>query len=195
MYRRRMNDRENVARLLISCPDRHGIVAAVSGFLAASGANILSSDQHATEPEGGTFFMRMEFLLEGLSDRAPSWSGASRTRWPRRSRWTGGSPPRSSGSGWRSSPRAPTTACSTCSGAGGEASSTRTSSRSCQPPGSRGRRRRFGVPYYHVPVAPGLEGGAEARMLELLVARSTSSCSRATCRSSRATSSTGWVCR
>ena len=51
-------------RLLINCPDRHGIVAAVAGFLAASGANIISSDQHSTDPEGGEFFMRMEFTLE-----------------------------------------------------------------------------------------------------------------------------------
>ena len=51
------------ARLLISCPDRHGIVAAVSGFLAAHGANIVRSDQHSTDPEGGTFFMRMAFTL------------------------------------------------------------------------------------------------------------------------------------
>jgi formyltetrahydrofolate deformylase len=51
-------------RLLITCPDRHGIVAAVAGFLARSGANIISSDQHSTDPEGGEFFMRMEFNLE-----------------------------------------------------------------------------------------------------------------------------------
>jgi formyltetrahydrofolate deformylase len=51
-------------RLLITCPDRHGIVAAVAGFLAASGANITSSDQHSTDPEGGELFMRMEFTLE-----------------------------------------------------------------------------------------------------------------------------------
>jgi len=51
-------------RLLITCPDRHGIVAAVAGFLAGSGANITSSDQHSTDPEGGEFFMRMEFALE-----------------------------------------------------------------------------------------------------------------------------------
>ncbi|HEX6024402.1 MAG TPA: formyltetrahydrofolate deformylase [Solirubrobacter sp.] len=51
-------------RLLITCPDRHGIVAAVAGFLADSGANITSSDQYSTDPEGGEFFMRMEFTLE-----------------------------------------------------------------------------------------------------------------------------------
>ena len=44
-------------------------MAAVSGFLAGSDANILSADQHSTEREGGTFFMRMEFRLEGLAER------------------------------------------------------------------------------------------------------------------------------
>ena len=39
-------------------------MAAVAGFLAGSGANIISSDQHSTDPEGGEFFMRMEFNLE-----------------------------------------------------------------------------------------------------------------------------------
>jgi formyltetrahydrofolate deformylase len=48
-------------RLLVSCPDRAGIVAAVSGFLFRHGANILSSDQYSTDPSGGRFFMRMEF--------------------------------------------------------------------------------------------------------------------------------------
>jgi formyltetrahydrofolate deformylase len=64
-----MDKREHIARLLVSCPDRHGIIAAVSGFLFESDANILSSDQHSTDPEGGTFFMRMEFRLEALQDR------------------------------------------------------------------------------------------------------------------------------
>jgi formyltetrahydrofolate deformylase len=58
--------RESTARLLISCPDRRGIVAAVSRFLFEHGANVLDSDQHSTDPQGGTFFMRMEFHLEGL---------------------------------------------------------------------------------------------------------------------------------
>ncbi len=54
------------ARLLIGCPDRRGIVAAVSQFLFQHNANIISSDQHSTDPEGGRFFMRQEFSLEGL---------------------------------------------------------------------------------------------------------------------------------
>jgi formyltetrahydrofolate deformylase len=52
------------ARLLISCPDQPGIVAAVSGFLHARDANIVASDQHSTDPERGRFFMRMEFHPE-----------------------------------------------------------------------------------------------------------------------------------
>jgi formyltetrahydrofolate deformylase len=56
------------ARLLISCPDRHGIVAAVSGFLATRGANIVSSDQYSTDPEGGAFFMRMAFTIDAIGE-------------------------------------------------------------------------------------------------------------------------------
>ena len=58
-----------MARLLVTCPDRHGIVAAISAFLFESGANILTSDQYSTDPEGGTFFLRMEFRLEDLVAR------------------------------------------------------------------------------------------------------------------------------
>ncbi|MGA8717680.1 MAG: formyltetrahydrofolate deformylase, partial [Solirubrobacteraceae bacterium] len=53
----------SLLRLLISCPDRPGIVASVSRFLYESGANIVRSDQYSTDPEGGTFFLRMEFAL------------------------------------------------------------------------------------------------------------------------------------
>src|SRR5918999_3389351 len=61
-------------RLLVSCPDRPGIVAAVSRILLDAGANIVRSDQYSTDPWGGTFFLRMEFALdasqrEGLAER------------------------------------------------------------------------------------------------------------------------------
>jgi formyltetrahydrofolate deformylase len=52
-----------ITRLLISCADRPGIVAASSRLLTDVGANIVRSDQHTTDPRGGTFFMRMEFDL------------------------------------------------------------------------------------------------------------------------------------
>jgi len=70
------NERPHTARLLISCPDRRGIVAAVSQFLFAHGANILSSDQHSTDPEGGQFFMRMEFHIDGLDLSRPAFERA-----------------------------------------------------------------------------------------------------------------------
>jgi formyltetrahydrofolate deformylase len=49
------------ARLLISCADRPGIVAAVAGFLAERSANIVALDQHSTGGPDGEFFMRLEF--------------------------------------------------------------------------------------------------------------------------------------
>ncbi len=58
-----------IGRLLIHCPDRPGIVAAVSRLLNEQGANIVDSDQHSTDPTDGTFFMRTVFHLEGLADR------------------------------------------------------------------------------------------------------------------------------
>ncbi len=57
---------DHTARLLISCPDGPGIVAAVSSFLFERGANIVTSDQYSTHPERGTFFMRLAFYLPAL---------------------------------------------------------------------------------------------------------------------------------
>src|SRR5436305_10246450 len=57
-------------RMLISCPDRPGIVAAVSRFWYERGANIVHSDQHSTALQAGRFFMRVELDLPGLQERA-----------------------------------------------------------------------------------------------------------------------------
>jgi len=73
-----MTPEAGTARLLISCPDRPGIVAAVSGFLFRHGANIVSSDQHSTDPEGGRFFMRMEFSTEAMDLRGDELEAAFR---------------------------------------------------------------------------------------------------------------------
>lgn len=61
----------NRARMLISCPDGPGIVAAVSRFLYEHGANIVQSDQYTMNPEGGMFFMRVEFDLPSLAEALP----------------------------------------------------------------------------------------------------------------------------
>jgi formyltetrahydrofolate deformylase len=62
-------DPPNTAILLVSCPDRRGIVAALAQVLHGHGANILDADQH-TDPVAGQFFQRIRFDLEGmLTDR------------------------------------------------------------------------------------------------------------------------------
>jgi formyltetrahydrofolate deformylase len=61
---------DHTARLLISCPDGPGIVAAVSRHLFELGANIVASDQYSTHPEHGTFFMRTAFYLPALERAA-----------------------------------------------------------------------------------------------------------------------------
>jgi formyltetrahydrofolate deformylase len=57
---------DHTARLLISCPDGPGIVAAISSFLFERGANIVANDQYSTHPEQGMFFMRAAFYLPAL---------------------------------------------------------------------------------------------------------------------------------
>ena len=61
------------ATLLVTCPDRPGLVATVTGFLYNHGVNILQLDQHVAEGAGqddnATFFMRVAFEappVEGL---------------------------------------------------------------------------------------------------------------------------------
>jgi formyltetrahydrofolate deformylase len=66
---RRESELMNRARMLISCPDQPGIVAAVSQFLFEYGANIVQSDQYTMDPEGGMFFIRIEFDLAELASR------------------------------------------------------------------------------------------------------------------------------
>ena len=60
---------DDIGRLLLHCGDRPGLVAAVSTFLSAAGANIISLDQHATAQSGGTFMQRTIFHLPGLAAR------------------------------------------------------------------------------------------------------------------------------
>ncbi|HAS51022.1 MAG TPA: formyltetrahydrofolate deformylase [Gammaproteobacteria bacterium] len=53
--------------LTIACPDRVGIVAAVSGILAAHRANIIESDQFS-DTEYNRFFMRLVFDLDEVAE-------------------------------------------------------------------------------------------------------------------------------
>jgi formyltetrahydrofolate deformylase len=50
----------DTATLLVHCPDRRGIVAALAQLLYGHGANILDADQH-TDVASGQFFQRVRF--------------------------------------------------------------------------------------------------------------------------------------
>src|SRR6266513_5993067 len=58
------------AVLPLSCPDRKGVVAAISGFIAQHGGNILHADEHG-DAASSTFLMRAECEPAGL-DLPPS---------------------------------------------------------------------------------------------------------------------------
>jgi formyltetrahydrofolate deformylase len=66
----------DVGRLLVRCPDRPGIVAVLSRLLADVGANITESQQHSSDPIGGTFTLRLEFVLADLAARRRQLEGA-----------------------------------------------------------------------------------------------------------------------
>ncbi len=68
---KRRDHSPDIGRLLVSCPDRPGIIAAVSAFLREHGANIIESDQYSTDPEGGAFFLRTVFHRAGLPAMRP----------------------------------------------------------------------------------------------------------------------------
>jgi len=57
---------DQIGNLLVCCPDRKGIVAALAQVLYGHGANILDSDQH-TDTDAGQFFQRIRFDLSGLT--------------------------------------------------------------------------------------------------------------------------------
>ena len=52
--------------LTLSCPDRMGIVHAVSGFLLQNGGNIEEAAQY-NDPATGLFFMRVQFACDQLN--------------------------------------------------------------------------------------------------------------------------------
>lgn len=157
------------ARLLISCPDRPGIVAAVSGFLFRHGANIVSSDQHSTDPEGGRFFMRMEFSTAALDLEGSELEDAFRTEVAARF-----------GMSWRIAHPGERKRVAILASLYEhclldllwrwrrrelDAEVVMVASNH---PDLEADVGAFGVPYHHVPVAPDRKADAEERLLELL---------------------------
>jgi formyltetrahydrofolate deformylase len=61
-------------RLLISCPDKKGLIAAISSFIAMNDGNILSADQYVSD--SGTFFMRLEIEGGGFGLGRNEFAGA-----------------------------------------------------------------------------------------------------------------------
>jgi formyltetrahydrofolate deformylase len=160
----------SIMRLVASCPDRPGIIHAVSRFLFEAGANIVSSAQFSTDPEGGTFFLRTEFTLPdrarddlgerfGLAVAEPlgmtwrMWSSDRRKRIAvlasredhclQELLWR-----------WRRDEL------------GGDVVLVASNHDS-----HRVTVEGFGLPYHHVPVARGEKPAAEAKLLELLRGR------------------------
>lgn len=64
-------------RLLISCPDARGIIAAVTDFIARHDGNIVDLDQHS-DLEHGEFFMRVELERQGFRLDAGTFDAAWR---------------------------------------------------------------------------------------------------------------------
>ena len=70
--------------LTLSCPDRMGIVHAVSGFLLDNGGNIEEAAQYS-DADTGLFFMRVRFACDKLtyeevadrrSGKVSAWTGS-----------------------------------------------------------------------------------------------------------------------
>jgi len=61
-------------RLLISCPDKKGLIAAISSFMAMHDGNILSADQYVSD--SGRFLMRLEIEGDGFGLGRDEFAGA-----------------------------------------------------------------------------------------------------------------------
>ena len=65
-----LKQKESQGRLLVKCPDKPGIVSLLSTFLHNHDSNIVESSQYSSNPENGTFFIRIEFHCENLLEKA-----------------------------------------------------------------------------------------------------------------------------
>jgi formyltetrahydrofolate deformylase len=156
-----------VLRLLIVCPDRPGIISAVSRFLFEAGANIVRSDQYSSDPKGGTFYLRMEFTLPDQSQDALDAIFAEKVAAPFEMRWRLWDARQRKRMAilvsreehclldllwrWR---RGELEAAAVLVASNHE--------------DLRGAVESFGIPYHHVPVDPTDKTKSEARLLELL---------------------------
>jgi len=59
-------NKEDIGRLLVQCPDQRGIVAALSKFLFDHGANVMESNQYSSDDNSKMFYIRFEYFLKDL---------------------------------------------------------------------------------------------------------------------------------
>ena len=62
-------EKENIGRLLVKCPNKRGIVAALSKFLFDHGADIIESSQYSSDDESNMFYIRFEYYCEDLLEK------------------------------------------------------------------------------------------------------------------------------
>jgi formyltetrahydrofolate deformylase len=158
----------DIGRFLIACPDRPGIVAAISRFLFDHGANISESQQYSTDPFDGTFFLRVEFCLRDLAGRVDELAAGFRPVADRFSmRWQLAQADR---------PKRVAILVSRADHAlqellwrhrSGELPAEITMIISNHPD-AEAAARWSGIPFHHVPVQPGERSEAEHELLELL---------------------------
>ncbi len=153
-------------RLLLACPDRPGLIAAVSGFLADAGLNIVDADQHSSGE--GRFFMRMAFEPAPEAERAGLYR-----RFDEEIGQPLGMDYRFAESGERKRVAIMVSREDHCLSdllwrwRSGELGADLTGVISNHP--DHGDQiESLGLPFHHVPVEPGSKGKAEARVLELL---------------------------
>ena len=153
-------------RLLLACPDRPGLIAAVSGFLADAGLNILDADQHSSQE--GRFFMRMVFEPAPEAERANLYRRfAEEIAEPRRMEH------RFAESGERKRVAIMASREDHCLSdllwrwRSGELGAEVVGVISNHPDHGE-QATSLGLPFHHVPVEPGSKGKAESHLLELL---------------------------
>lgn len=69
IYTQYYRNKENIGRLLVKCPDKPGIVAALSKFLFEHGADIMESSQYSSDDPSRMFYIRFEYYCEGLLNK------------------------------------------------------------------------------------------------------------------------------
>ncbi len=151
---------------MLACPDRPGLIATVSGFLADAGLNIVDADQHSSNE--GRFFMRMVFDAVPASERDAvhrRFAAEIAARFEMDFRFAESSEPKRVAImvsredhclsdllwRWRS----------------GELGADVVAVVSNHPE-HREQVEMLGLPFHHVPVEPGAKAAAEAQILELL---------------------------